>query len=44
LRDYDNYIANMKLSTYSFMQDTTINKVFEPNKDSEGTSDDIWQD
>lgn len=44
LRDYDNYISNMKLSTYSFMQDTTVNEVFEPNRESEGLDDDIWQD
>ena len=44
LHDYDNYVANIKLSEYSFMQDQTQNKVFEPNKESEGTHEDIWQD
>ena len=44
LRDYNNYLANMKFSTYSFMQDTTVNEVFEPNKESEGLGDDIWND
>ncbi len=44
LRDYDNYIANMKISTYSFMQDDTENVVFEPRLESEGTGDDVWRD
>ena len=44
LREYNNYVANMKISSYSFMQDNTINEVFEPNKESEGVGEDIWQD
>ncbi|MBQ8283966.1 MAG: hypothetical protein IJX75_02615 [Clostridia bacterium] len=44
LRDYDNYIANMKISTYSFMQDDTENVTFEPRLESEGTGEDVWHD
>lgn len=44
LRDYNNFVANIKLSSYSFMQDTTENEVFEPRMESEGLGDDIWKD